>query len=62
MKSEFLLNAARELSDNLSEDIAKCATREEHIRVTARANAAVALYNAMFSEYGDLSMELEEDL
>lgn len=60
MRSEFLLQAARELSESLSEDISKCATREEHIRVTARANAAVALYNALSSEYGEFSEELED--
>ena len=47
--SEFLLEAARELADQLSKDIPLCTTREEHIRVTARANAAAALYNSMVS-------------
>jgi hypothetical protein len=47
---EILLEAARELSDNLSKDIEKCQTREEHIRVTARANAAAALYNGLLTE------------
>jgi hypothetical protein len=46
---EFLLEAARELSSQLLEDIPLCRTREEHIRVTARANAAGALYNAMMT-------------
>ena len=44
---EFLLEAARDLADQLSKDIPLCTTREEHIRVTSRANAAAALYNAM---------------
>lgn len=34
---------AEELASSLSEDIAKCTTREEHIRVSARANVAVQL-------------------
>jgi hypothetical protein len=51
---DFLLEAARALSSELAEDIALCRTREEHIRVTARANTAAALYNAM------LSLESEE--
>jgi hypothetical protein len=53
---EFLLEAARELSAQLAEDIPLCRTREEHIRVTARANAAAALYNSM------MSTDEEEDL
>lgn len=44
---DFLLEAARELADQMSKDIPLCMTREEHIRVTARANAAAALYNSM---------------
>lgn len=44
---DFLLEAARELADQLSKDIPLATTREEHIRVTARANAAAALYNSM---------------
>lgn len=50
MIPEFLLEAARELSENLSKDIEVCRTREEHIRVTARANAAAALYNGLLTE------------
>jgi hypothetical protein len=53
---EFLLEAARDLSAQLAEDIPLCRTREEHIRVTARANAAAALYNSM------MSTEIEEIL
>ena len=49
MNPEFLLEAASKLATDLSEDIALSKTREEHIRVTARANAAAALYNAMLS-------------
>ena len=47
---EFLLEAARELSVQLEKDIPLCRTREEHIRVTARANAAAALYNSMMTD------------
>lgn len=35
--------SARELAESLQQDIILCKTREEHIRVTARANAAAAL-------------------
>lgn len=48
--SEFLLEAARVLADDLYNDIPLCKTREEHIRVSSRANAAAALYNGMLSE------------
>lgn len=48
---EFLLEAARELASSLSEDIALSKTREEHIRVTARANAAAALFNGMVTQH-----------
>lgn len=37
------LELASELAASLKEDIGLAKTREEHIRVTARANAAVAL-------------------
>lgn len=53
---DFLLEAARELSSQLVEDIALCRTREEHIRVTARANAAAALYNGLLSSDGELEI------
>lgn len=62
MTSEFLLQAARDLSEQLSNDISLCSTREEHIRVTARANAAVALYNAISSEYGDELADNDEEI
>lgn len=49
MITDFLLEAASKLATDLSEDIALSKTREEHIRVTSRANAAAALYNAMLT-------------
>lgn len=48
--NEFLLEAARSLSEELSSDIQLAKTREEHIRVTARASAAAALYNGLLTE------------
>jgi hypothetical protein len=51
---EQVRDAARELAENLLTDIPLCKTREEHIRVTARANAAAALYNVLISEGGPL--------
>lgn len=41
------LDSARELAEQLELDIQLAKTREEHIRVTARANAAFNLYNEM---------------
>lgn len=54
MTTEQLLDAARDLANQLSADIQLATTREEHIRVTARANAAAALHNGL------LSLTLEE--
>lgn len=51
---EQIREAARELAENLLSDIPLCTTRQEHIRVTARANAAAALYNGLVSESGPL--------
>lgn len=47
MTFESAVEIARELAEQLSDDIQKCSTREEHIRVTARANTAAALYNGL---------------
>jgi hypothetical protein len=49
MTTEQLLEAARELANQLSSDIQLATTREEHIRVTARANAAAALHNGLLN-------------
>ena len=53
MMPEHVLEAARVLADELNRDIPLCTTREQHIRVTARANAAAALYNSMMSPTED---------
>lgn len=47
MTTEQLLEAARALANDLASDIPLSKTREEHIRVTARANAAAALHNGL---------------
>lgn len=57
MTPEFLVEAARELSEELSKDIPLCRTREEHIRVTARANAASALYNGLLTSQYEVTGE-----
>lgn len=38
-----LYSAATRLAEDLASDIGQCKTREEHVRVTARANAASAI-------------------
>jgi hypothetical protein len=49
-----IFEAARALADALAEDIEKCSTRAEHIRVTARANAAAELVQMLFERQDDL--------
>lgn len=44
-----ILEAASALADELKADIPLAKTREEHIRVTARANAAAELVNLLRS-------------
>lgn len=46
MKSD-LLDLAERLADRLREDIPLSRTRDEHIRVTARANEALELVNGL---------------
>lgn len=43
------VTAARELFAELTGDIEKAKTREEHVRITARANAAELLVQALES-------------
>lgn len=50
MIPDFLLEAARSLAEELLADVAKCKDRESHIRTTARANEAAALYNGLLRE------------
>jgi len=45
--TEKLIETARALADDLQSDIPLAKTREEHIRVTARANAALELLNLL---------------
>jgi hypothetical protein len=44
---EIIIEAARLLAENLKADIPLAKTREEHIRVSARANEALAIYNSV---------------
>ncbi len=38
-----LARAANDLAESLKADILLCKTREEHVRITARANAAATI-------------------
>ena len=42
---------ARALADNLANDIELCKDREEHVRITARANEAEALAQLAYDTY-----------
>jgi hypothetical protein len=42
-----LIESAKRLADRLREDIPLSRTRDEHIRVTARANEALDLFNQL---------------
>lgn len=55
MNQSQVTDLARQLADRLQEDIEKCVTREDHIRVSARANEAMLLLqglNQMFDTSG----------
>ena len=47
MTLEQLLEEAARHAERLEADIVECRTRDEHIRVTARANEALALLNGL---------------
>ena len=44
---QLLMRLAEEHAQRLEQDIALCRTRDEHIRVTARANEARQIANAI---------------
>ena len=45
--TDNIITVAEELARNLTDDIPLAKTREEHIRVTARANRATELLNLL---------------
>ena len=57
LKLEQVIEAARELAESLHSDISLCATREEHIRVTTRANSAAGIVWCWRSYYLSLSLK-----
>ena len=44
-----LMTAAREHADRLASDVELCSTREEHVRLTARANEAQNIANNLYN-------------
>ncbi len=44
-----LTELAEQLVERLQDDLQKCTTREDHIRVTARASAAVMILHGLHS-------------
>lgn len=44
-----LMTAAREHADRLASDVELCSTREEHVRLTARANEAENIANDLYN-------------
>jgi hypothetical protein len=47
MTTDEIVEAARELAEQLAEDIRLARTRDEHVRLTIRANSATALANGL---------------
>ena len=44
-----LMDAAREHADRMASDVELCSTREEHVRLTARANEAETIANDLYA-------------
>ena len=53
MSPSHLTELARQLADRLKEDINRCVTREDHVRVTARANEAHHLLTGLVTMFED---------
>lgn len=51
MSLEEIQVQARALADNLANDIELCKDREEHVRITARANEAEVLAQLAYDTY-----------
>lgn len=43
------MTAARDHADRLASDLELCSTREEHVRLTARANEAENIANELYA-------------
>lgn len=63
MTSEQLLELAARHAARLEEDIKECRTRDEHIRVTARANEALEILNGLVAaSAAKLQLITEQDV
>ena len=49
MDIDDLVTAAREHADRMTSDLELCSTREEHVRLTARANEAETIANDLYA-------------
>lgn len=49
MNIDDLVVAAREHADRTASDLELCSTREEHVRLTARANEAETIANDLYT-------------
>ena len=49
MDIDDLMIAAREHADRMTSDLELCSTREEHVRLTARANEAENIANDLYN-------------
>lgn len=68
LTTEQLVQQAQQLAARLQEDIQLCRTRDEHIRVTARANEAANLLDGLlglhpiqYESAGALTLDLPMD-
>jgi hypothetical protein len=62
MSPADIARLAHEHVERLKEDIEKCTTREDHIRVTARANEAETLLRGLVALAAVTSSETSSDL
>lgn len=53
MTTEQLLELAQRHAERLENDIKLARTRDEHIRVTARANEAAEMVNGLLAQSGE---------
>jgi hypothetical protein len=58
MTAEQLIEEAEQLAARLESDIIECRTRDEHIRVSARANEAANLLAGMVVFQGEAALPL----
>ena len=49
MDIDDLMVAVREHADRMTSDLELCSTREEHVRLTARANEAETIANDLYA-------------